>query len=147
MCGICGLIRGDRSRPVDVAAVERMNAALSHRGPDDAGAWHGGHVALAMRRLSILDVGGGHQPMSNEDGSVVVVFNGEIYNFQDLRDDLIARGHVFRTQSDTEVIVHAYEEYGEDCLSLLSGMFGLAIIDTRPRKLILARDRLGIKPL
>ncbi len=147
MCGICGIIRGDRSRGVDLAAVERMNAALAHRGPDDAGAWQGGHAALAMRRLSILDVPGGHQPMTNEDGTVIVVFNGEIYNFQALRDDLIARGHVFRTQSDTEVIVHAYEECGDEMLERLNGMFAIAVYDVKRNRLLLARDRLGIKPL
>ena len=147
MCGICGLVNGDPSRHVDVAVVERMNAALIHRGPDDAGVWHGGHATLAMRRLSILDLAGGHQPMTNEDGSVIVIFNGEIYNFRALRDDLIAQGHAFRSQSDTEVIVHAYEEYGDDMLQRLNGMFAMAVYDVKQKRLLLARDRLGIKPL
>jgi len=124
-----------------------MNAALIHRGPDDAGVWHGGHATLAMRRLSILDLAGGHQPMTNEDGSVIVIFNGEIYNFRALRDDLIAQGHAFRSRSDTEVIVHAYEEYGDDMLQRLNGMFAMAVYDLKQKRLLLARDRLGIKPL
>jgi asparagine synthase (glutamine-hydrolysing) len=124
-----------------------MNAALVHRGPDDAGLWHGGHVALAVRRLSILDLPGGRQPMTNEDGSVIAVFNGEIYNFQELRSDLLKRGHVFRTQGDTEVIVHAYEEYGDDALERFNGMFAVAVYDAKRARLLLARDRLGIKPL
>lgn len=147
MCGICGVIHKDRTRRVDPAVVERMNAAMAHRGPDDAGTWHGGHVAVAMRRLSILDLAGGHQPMTNEDGSVVVVFNGEIYNFMDLREDLAARGHTFQTRSDTEVIVHAYEEYGDAALERFNGMFALALYDANRDRLLLARDRLGIKPL
>jgi asparagine synthase (glutamine-hydrolysing) len=124
-----------------------MNAAMAHRGPDDAGIWCGGHVGLAMRRLSVLDVGGGRQPMTNEDGTVIVVFNGEIYNFQELRADLVARGHVFRTNSDTEVIVHAYEEHGDAMLEQLNGMFAFALYVVRRDRLLLARDRLGIKPL
>lgn len=147
MCGICGIIDSDRARGVDAAAIEQMNAAMLHRGPDDAGVWNGGHVALAMRRLSILDVGGGHQPMTNEDGSVIVVFNGEIYNFQELRAELVAHGHAFRTQSDTEVIVHAYEERGDAMLDALNGMFAIALYDVKRDRLLLARDRLGIKPL
>ena len=147
MCGICGLINGDPWHRSDTGIVERMNAALVHRGPDDAGVWHGGHAALAMRRLSILDLAGGHQPMTNEDGSVIVVFNGEIYNFQALRDELIDRGHTFRSQSDTEVIVHAYEECGDDMLERLNGMFAIAVYDMKRKRLLLARDRIGIKPL
>lgn len=147
MCGICGLAHGDPSRRVDVDVLEAMNAALAHRGPDDAGLWRGGHVGLAMRRLSILDVHGGRQPMTNEDGSVVVVFNGEIYNFRELRRELEGKGHTFRTHSDTEVIVHAYEEYGDAALDRLNGMFALAVYDAKQDRLLLARDRLGIKPL
>jgi asparagine synthase (glutamine-hydrolysing) len=147
MCGICGLAHGDRGRSVDLSALSRMNEAMVHRGPDDAGTWECGHVGLAMRRLSIIDLFRGHQPMTNEDESVVVVFNGEIYNFQDLRADLEARGHTFRTLSDTEVIVRAYEEYGDDALQHFNGMFALAVYDARQDRLLLARDRLGIKPL
>jgi len=131
----------------DAEAVARMNDGMRHRGPDDAGIWNGGHAVLAMRRLSILDISGGHQPMANEDGSVVVVFNGEIYNFQELRTDLVARGHVFRTQCDTEVIVHAYEQYGDAALGHFNGMFAFALYDTARDRLLIARDRLGIKPL
>jgi asparagine synthase (glutamine-hydrolysing) len=147
VCGICGIAFADPARRVDETVVQRMNAALAHRGPDDAGLWHGGHVALAMRRLSILDLPGGRQPMTNEDGSVIVVFNGEIYNFQEIRSDLVNRGHVFRTRGDTEVIVHAYEEYGDDALERFNGMFAFAVYDAKRDRLLLARDRLGIKPL
>ncbi len=147
MCGICGIASGDSSRQVDASAVTRMNDALAHRGPDDSGLWHGGHLALAMRRLSILDLPGGHQPMTNEDGSITVVFNGEIYNFAELRKDLAARGHVFRSQGDTEVIVHAYEEFGVNAPQHFNGMFAFALFDAKQNRLLLARDRLGIKPL
>ncbi|HOV75604.1 MAG TPA: asparagine synthase (glutamine-hydrolyzing) [Candidatus Hydrogenedentes bacterium] len=147
MCGICGIIHARRDDRADLEAVARMNDAMIHRGPDDAGVWRGGHAALAMRRLSILDVPGGHQPMTNEDGTVVVVFNGEIYNFQELRADLAARGHVFRTQSDTEVIVHAYEQFGDAALERFNGMFAFALYDAARDRLLAARDRLGIKPL
>ena len=124
-----------------------MCAAMVHRGPDDEGLYLGDGVALGMRRLSIIDLGNGHQPVSNEDGSVWIVFNGEIYNYQTLRRDLIARGHRFRSSSDTETIVHLYEEHGPTCVDYLRGMFGFAIWDTRTRQILLARDRLGIKPL
>ena len=147
MCGICGIACADATQRADVDAVERMNAALEHRGPDDAGLWQDGHVALAMRRLSILDVPGARQPMTNEDGSIVLVFNGEIYNFQEIRSELIARGHVFRTKGDTEVIVHGYEEYGDAILDRLNGMFAFALFDRTKDRLLIARDRLGIKPL
>ncbi len=147
MCGICGLVGARRDEHVDPDAVARMNEAMRHRGPDDAGVWHSGHISLAMRRLSILDVPGGHQPMTNEDGSVVVVFNGEIYNFEELRNDLIEHGHVFRTQGDTEVIVHAYEQYGDAALERFNGMFAFALYDLTRNRLLVARDRLGIKPL
>lgn len=147
MCGICGIVCARRDEQADPEAVLRMNDAMLHRGPDESGEWHHGHVALAMRRLSILDAPGGHQPMANEDGSVMAVFNGEIYNFQELRRDLAARGHVFRTQSDTEAIVHAYEEYGDSALAHFNGMFAFALYDAARDRLLVARDRLGIKPL
>ncbi|MCX5769850.1 MAG: asparagine synthase (glutamine-hydrolyzing), partial [Candidatus Hydrogenedentes bacterium] len=147
MCGICGICYSDRSKRAELEELARMNDAMAHRGPDDAGVWDGGHVGLAMRRLSILDVPGGRQPMANEDESIRLVFNGEIYNFQELRSDLEKSGHVFRTNSDTEVIVHAYEQYGDDCLSRLNGMFAFALYDARQDRLLIARDRLGIKPL
>jgi asparagine synthase (glutamine-hydrolysing) len=124
-----------------------MSRVLAHRGPDDEGYFYDGSVGLAHRRLSIIDLAGGHQPLSNEDGSVHIVFNGEIYNYRDLRRELLQRGHLFRTETDTEVIVHLYEELGERCVERLRGMFAFAIWDQRSRRLVLARDRLGQKPL
>jgi len=147
MCGINGLHHFDPLRPVDEAVLDRMRAAQVHRGPDDKGLWTNGHVGLGFNRLSIIDLSGGHQPMSNEDGTVFLVFNGEIYNFMELRDQLIARGYRFRTRSDTETIVHAWEEFGERCVDHLRGMFAFAIWDTKRQTLFVARDRLGIKPL
>ncbi|MCP4639748.1 MAG: asparagine synthase (glutamine-hydrolyzing) [bacterium] len=147
MCGICGLSCSDRARQVDHDRLTAMNEALAHRGPDDSGEWSGGHVALAMRRLSIIDLFRGHQPITNEDETVVVVFNGEIYNHQELRNDLESRGHAFRTLSDTEVILRAYEEYGDEALHHLNGMFAFALYDARNDRLLIARDRIGIKPL
>jgi asparagine synthase (glutamine-hydrolysing) len=128
-------------------SIKRMTDAIEHRGPDDAGWVLKGSCGLGMRRLSIIDLAGGQQPISNEDGSVWIVFNGEIYNHVELREELVKRGHKFRTQSDTEAIVHAYEEYGEDCPKKLNGMFAFAIWDQNKRTLFIARDRLGIKPL
>src|SRR5438034_669616 len=124
-----------------------MLQVLHHRGPDDAGAFLDRDVSIGMRRLSIIDLNGGKQPISNEDGTVVTVFNGEIYNYRSLREQLEGRGHVLATESDTEVIVHLYEEFGEQCVQHLRGMFGFAVWDKRKRQLLLARDRLGIKPL
>ncbi|MCC6695290.1 MAG: asparagine synthase (glutamine-hydrolyzing) [Candidatus Hydrogenedentes bacterium] len=147
MCGICGIMHGDREKLADIALVERMNRALEHRGPDDSGVWSKGHAALAMRRLSVIDLFRGRQPMSNQDQSVVLVYNGEIYNFQELRDFLETRGHVFHTLSDTEVVLRAYEEFGDDALHHLNGMFAFALYDARKDRLLLARDRIGIKPL
>jgi len=147
MCGILGIINLDRERPVDQPAAQAMAAAMAHRGPDDEGFYFKGRVALGMRRLAIIDLPGGHQPISNEDGSAWVVFNGEIYNFRDLRADLIVRGHLFRTHSDTEVIVHLYEEYGDDLVAHLNGMFAFALWDERRERLLVARDRMGEKPL
>ncbi len=146
MCGICGIARADGGPP-DVEAVRRMNARLVHRGPDSDGLFHGDGVALAMRRLSIIDLEGGDQPIASEDGSVVVVQNGEIYNHRELRAELERRGHRFATASDTEVLVHLYEEHGEDFAERLRGMFAIALWDARRRRLLLARDRFGIKPL
>ena len=144
MCGICGewSFRG-----ADAAALERMNSALVHRGPDDAGSVLVGETGLAMRRLSIIDLSRGHQPIANEEWTAWIVFNGEIYNHRELRRGLEERGHVFRTDSDTEVILHLYEEKGERCVDDLRGMFAFAIWDLRRRKLLLARDRFGQKPL
>jgi asparagine synthase (glutamine-hydrolysing) len=145
MCGICGLLALDG--PADAQGLEAMSAALAHRGPDDAGALVDGPAALAIRRLAIIDPAGGHQPIANEDGTVHVVLNGEIYNYAALRDRLVALGHRFSTRSDTEVLVHLYEERGDDFVHDLRGMFAVAVWDGRRRRLVLARDRFGIKPL
>ena len=147
MCGIVGVVHRDRERPVDPAVIRTMCTAIRHRGPDDEGIFMAGPVGLGMRRLSIIDLAGGRQPMANEDGSKVIVFNGEIYNYRDLRGDLVRRGHLFRTQSDTETIVHLYEERGPAAVERLRGMFAFAIWDAHERTLLLARDRFGIKPL
>ena len=147
MCGISGIVHlGDR-KPVDASALKRMCDTLAHRGPDDEGFYIKGNVGLSIRRLSIIDLATGHQPISNEDGNVWIVFNGEIYNFAALRDDLRGKGHEFVTNTDTETIVHAYEEYGVDCVKRLNGMFAYAIWDEREQRLVLTRDRIGIKPL
>ena len=129
------------------AVVKAMADAIAHRGPDDDGYYFSGPVGLGFRRLAIIDLSTGHQPISNEDGTAWIVFNGEIYNYQELRDQLRAKGHAFKTQSDTEVIVHLYEEFGETCVEKLRGMFAFAIWDDRQKTLFLARDRVGIKPL
>jgi asparagine synthase (glutamine-hydrolysing) len=146
MCGITGFV-ADRVLPEARSTLQRMTRTLERRGPDDEGTYLGESVALGVRRLSIIDLETGHQPMSNEDGTVWAIQNGEIYNFQTLRAQLERRGHRFRTRSDSEVIVHAYEEYGEDCPAHLDGMFALAIWDVQQRTLLLARDRMGEKPL
>jgi asparagine synthase (glutamine-hydrolysing) len=152
MCGICGLV-GKNESDVSESIIRQMLGQMHHRGPDDEGLFIDDAVAFGARRLSIIDLSGGHQPVFNADGSVVVVFNGEIYNFQELRRILESRGHSFRTSSDTEVIVHAYEEWGEECVDHFEGMFAFALAETskstrhgNPR-VLLARDRLGIKPL
>ena len=148
MCGISGIAHSSR-RGIDVseAVLVRMRDILRHRGPDDAGIFIEGRVGLAHRRLSIVDLATGHQPMSNADGSVQIVFNGEIYNHAEQRSNLEARGHMFATHSDTEVIVRLYEEYGDRCVDYLRGMFAFAIWNQRTRELLIARDRLGVKPL
>src|SRR6266540_426296 len=146
MCGIAGIM-SVTGRPVLEEELRAMCAAMIARGPDDEGVYLGQGVGLAMRRLSIIDLHTGHQPVCNEDGTVWVVLNGEIYNYRDLRSDLIAHGHGFSTATDTEVIVHMYEELGDRCVERLRGMFAFALWDTRRRRLLLARDRLGIKPL
>src|SRR5213080_2554810 len=147
MCGIAGVMKFGQDVRVESSVIRQMCAAMMHRGPDDEGVYTDGRVGIGMRRLSIIDVAGGHQPISNEIGTVWVVFNGEIYNHSDLRQQLEPRGHHYRTNSDTETIVHLYEEYGRDCVQHLRGMFAFAIWDRRSRRLIIARDRLGIKPL
>jgi asparagine synthase (glutamine-hydrolysing) len=147
MCGIAGVVKFAKDAKVDGTVLRQMCAAMVHRGPDDEGVYMKGRVGLGMRRLSIIDLATGHQPISNEDGTIWIVFNGEIYNHAVLRERLRARGHRYVTQSDTETIIHAYEEYGRDCVRHLRGMFAFAIWDGRKRRLFVARDRLGIKPL
>jgi asparagine synthase (glutamine-hydrolysing) len=146
MCGICGILHLN-NEPVADDLLREMTAVLEHRGPDDYGFFREGGLGLGFRRLSIIDLAGGHQPMANEDGTVQVIFNGEIYNFQELRTELKQQGHIFSTRSDTEVIVHGYETWGEEVVCRLNGMFAFAVWDTRRKRLLLARDRLGIKPL
>jgi asparagine synthase (glutamine-hydrolysing) len=147
MCGIVGLIHADPQRPVPREVLGRMLGAIEHRGPDDEGTFFDGSVALGMRRLSIIDVAGGHQPIFDETRRRTIVFNGEIYNYRELRSWLDGRGHRFETNSDTETVVHLHEELGDRCVERLRGMFGFAIWDAQERELLLARDRFGIKPL
>jgi asparagine synthase (glutamine-hydrolysing) len=147
MCGIAGIVGENAQVPIDPAVIHRMCHTIVHRGPDDEGVFVKSGAGLGMRRLSIIDLAGGHQPVFNEERTVWVVFNGEIYNFVPLREELETRGHRFSTHSDTEVIVHLYEDFGADCVSKLRGMFAFALFDERQRKLLLARDRLGKKPL
>src|SRR5438132_8186422 len=147
MCGIVGIAGLNPLEPVDETRLKIMRDVLRHRGPDGEGRWTEAHVGVGFRRLAIIDVEGGAQPMPNEDGSVWVVFNGEIYNHAKLRPWLEARGHHYRTRSDTETIVHLYEEEGERCVEKLQGMFAFAVWDRPRQRLLLARDRLGIKPL
>lgn len=146
MCGIAGIVSLE-GKPVFEQELRNMCSAIAHRGPDDEGFYFQTGVGLGMRRLSIIDLDSGRQPVSNEDGTVWVVFNGEIYNFQELRQQLKGRGHVFSTHGDTETIVHLYEEYGNHCVDHLRGMFAFALWDERHKRLLVARDRLGIKPL
>ena len=147
MCGIAGKVFADRQRPVSEDLVRRMCAAMVYRGPDDEGVHFEPPVGIGMRRLKIIDLEGGHQPMANEDGSLWIVFNGEIYNYRQLRRDLEKRGHTFVTASDTEVILHLFEEEDTECFHQLLGMFAIALWDRRSMRLVLARDRLGKKPL
>ncbi len=147
MCGICGIVLADPNAEVSANVIERMSDSIAHRGPDDSGQYLNGPVGFGFRRLSIIDLAGGHQPMSNEDGSVWIVYNGEIYNHAEQRGPLEAKGHVFRTRCDTEVIVHQYEEMGAACAGEMRGMFGFAIWDDRKKRLVLARDHSGIKPV
>ena len=147
MCGIVGKVHVDNARPVARETLQAMCDAIVHRGPDDEGFFFAGGIGLGMRRLQVIDLAGGHQPMENEDGRLRVVFNGEIYNYQALRTQLEERGHVFRTASDTEVILHLYEDEGVECFSQLRGMFAIALWDRQNEELVLARDRLGKKPL
>src|SRR5438094_8950229 len=147
MCGIVGIVNLNPRETVDEARLKRMRDVLRHRGPDGEGLWVDGPVGLGHRRLAIVDVAGGGQPMANEDESVWIVYNGEVYNHAALRPGLEARGHRYQTRSDTETILHLYEEKGESCVERLRGMFAFALWDRREGRLLLARDRLGIKPL
>src|SRR5688500_10366691 len=146
MCGIVGIAYAN-SRRVERANLQKMNDAIIHRGPDDDGFYFNESVGLAMRRLAIIDLAHGQQPIHNRDRTAWIVFNGEIYNFQQLRKDLEERGHVFYTNSDTEAIVHLYDEFGADCVRHLRGMFAFAIWDEKDKSLFIARDRVGKKPL
>jgi len=147
MCGICGKLNFEKGAGVKPGLIRAMMDTIRHRGPDDEGLHMGPEVGLGFVRLSIIDLSSGHQPLSNEEGTVWIVFNGEIYNYRELRGFLLSKGHVFKTQTDTEVIVHLYEELGPQCLEKLRGMFALAIWDENTKTLFLARDRVGIKPL
>ena len=147
MCGIAGILNIDRAAAAPADVLEQMLLSIYHRGPDEDGRLVDGELAMGMRRLSIIDLADGQQPIFDERGRYAVVFNGEIYNYRELRQDLLSRGHQFKTHSDTEVIVHLYEELGPECLQQLRGMFGIAVWDTRERSLFIARDRMGIKPL
>lgn len=147
MCGICGICDFESETPVSAQILTDMSEAIVHRGPDDQGLYVGSHVGLGHKRLSIIDLKTGQQPMSNEDETVWITYNGEIYNFQSLRSDLIQKGHLFKTQSDTEVVVHSFEEYGTECVQRFNGMFAFALWDLKTETLFLARDRLGVKPL
>jgi asparagine synthase (glutamine-hydrolysing) len=147
MCGICGIISLTPDKTVERDDLLAMRDSMVHRGPDESGLFIEKNVGLGHRRLSIIDLSSGQQPMTNEDGSIIVVFNGEMYNYQNLRNHLITQGHIFKTRSDTEVIIHAFEEFGENCLEHFRGMFAFAIWDKKRRQLLIARDRLGEKPL
>jgi asparagine synthase (glutamine-hydrolysing) len=147
MCGICGKLNFNRQKPVDQVLIRQMMDMIQHRGPDGSGEFLSGPIGLGHRRLTIIDLNTGSQPMSNEDGTVWVVYNGEIYNFHELRRELEGRGHQFKSTTDTEVIVHLYEELGDQCVTRLRGMFAFALWDERQQRLLLARDRVGVKPL
>src|SRR6266849_3228459 len=145
MCGITGQFNYLRNEPVEPETIRRMARSIIHRGPDDEGYFFSGSLGLGFRRLSIIDLSGGHQPMSDAEETVWVILNGEIYNFKELRAELRKKGHHFRTNSDTEVIIHGYKEWGTEVLNHLNGMFGLAIWDVKKKRLVVARDAMGIK--
>jgi asparagine synthase (glutamine-hydrolysing) len=147
MCGIAGIVAPDRLHSDERARASRMNDVMAHRGPDGAGLEADAQAVFAHRRLSIVDLSGGHQPLANEDGSIWITFNGEIYNHASIRAELESAGHAYRTRSDTETIVHAYEQWGDECVHRFRGMFAFGIWDTRRHRLLLVRDRLGVKPL
>lgn len=146
MCGITGKVYFNKERKIDPVTLKNMTDSVYHRGPDDEGFFIEGNVGLGFRRLSIIDLSTGHQPLANEDETVWIIFNGEIYNYKELQENLLKQGHVFKTRSDTETIVHLYEQYGTDCVKYLRGMFGFCIWDSRKKQLFCARDRFGIKP-
>src|SRR5437879_4170465 len=145
MCGIAGQFNFERREPVEPATIRRMTDSIRHRGPDDEGYLISGPLGLGFRRLSIIDLAGGHQPMSDAEETVWIIFNGEIYNYRELRAELQGKGHQFRTNSDTEVIIHGYKEWGTDVFNHLNGMFGLAIWGVPKQRLVVARDAMGIK--
>ncbi len=147
MCGICGIYNYKNSENVSEVLIKQMTSKIAHRGPDDEGFYIKRNIGLGHRRLSIIDIEGGHQPIANEDGTVWIVYNGEIYNFKELRKYLVKHGHEFQTETDTEVIVHAYEEFGIDCVKRFNGIFAFSIWDENQRRLFLARDHFGVKPL
>src|SRR5579864_170306 len=146
MCGICGIFNLQLQPMAHGDRIDAMAASIFHRGPDSGGKFQLPHIALAIRRLSIIDLETGNQPLSNEAGDVTLVFNGEIYNYRELRQGLLERGHVFKTRSDGEVIAHLYEEQGGDFVRELNGMFAIALWDDHAKRLVLARDRAGEKP-
>ena len=145
MCGIAGQFNFQRREPVERETIVRIACPIAHRGPDDEGFFVAGPVGLGFRRLSIIDLVGGHQPMSDAEETLWIIFNGEIYNYKELRAELESKGHRFRTNSDTEVIIHGYKQWGTDVFHHLNGMFGLAIWDVRNQRLVVARDAMGIK--
>jgi asparagine synthase (glutamine-hydrolysing) len=147
MCGIAGVLNLAEAPPPEESLVRRMLGMIRHRGPDEFGLYHDARIGLGSARLKIVDLSTGQQPIANEDGTLWIVFNGEIFNHVELRPELEARGHRFRTRSDTEVVLHLYEERGPACLERLNGQFAIAIWDARARTLFLARDRLGVRPL
>ena len=147
MCGICGIYNFNKDRPVSKETLNSMTNTMIHRGPDESGTYIDRFIGLGHRRLSIIDILGGKQPMTNEDKTIWVTYNGEIYNYQTLKNQLLKKGHEFKTNCDTEVVVHAFEEYGTQCVLKFNGMFAFALWDSRDEMLFLARDRLGIKPL
>ncbi len=147
MCGIFAIYSFDKSRPVDLSVVKYATDEMKHRGPDDSGYYVNGNVGLGHRRLSIIDLTTGHQPMTNEDGQIITIYNGEIYNYHEIRKDLIDLGHIFCTHSDTEVIIHGYEEWGTQCVHKFNGMFAFALWDIKKKRLWIVRDRVGIKPI
>ena len=146
MCGICGTLAFD-GQPADEGLLRRMTARLRHRGPDEMGVYTDGPLGFGHARLNIIDLAGGRQPMSHRQGSLWITFNGEIFNYVELRRELESRGHRFATKSDTEVILHLYEEQGEDCVQSMNGQWAFAIWDTSKRKLFISRDRMGIRPV